>query len=140
VIANEGTKSVGGEELPTSIELIAGAIGPTGPAAQEDPLLEKTSRLVWSYLSGVAHGFSYALFQSVSGKSETLATPGLVSATLGTDAGSVSAMATAVASAAITAGDRHLSSYMGWGSPSWQTAMQGLQQWAAPIVGRLDPA
>ncbi len=137
VVANDSTKSVDDEVLPTTAELIAAAIGPAAPATFDDPLLEKTPRLVWSYLSGVAHGFSYALLQSVTGNSETPVNPGLVSATLATDAVSVKTMAMAVASAAVTAGGRHLS-YMGWTTQSWPEAVRSLQMWVTPIVGRLD--
>ena len=92
-----------------------------------------------SYLSGVAHGFSYALLQSITRGEESLTTPGLVAGTLGTDTSAVIAMASAIASAGYTAGERHLS-YMGWKGPEWDAGVSTLQQWIAPIVARLNTA
>lgn len=138
VIFNNQTKSVGGEVLPSTAALIAVAIGPEG-ANSDDPLLANTPRLVWSYLSGIAHGFSYALLQSITRGDEAATTPGLVPGTLGTDSASVTTMATAIAAAAFNAGERHLA-YMGWKTSEWIAAADKLRDWAAPIVARLDTA
>lgn len=131
VIANEKTQSIDGDSVPSTASLIGTAIGP-----KFNPGIEVAHKMVWAYISGIAHSFSFALLQSVhADPSSSSVAPGLVPGSVAIDTQSVQVAGIAVANAAITAGGRHLK-YMGWPTTQWDQAVTSLKSWARPMLAK----
>ena len=110
-------KRVGGVGYPDPATAIGAVIGPAAPP-RSDGTADPTSRLVWSYLSGVAHGYTFPLMQSMQVAPQRALIDGLVRGNLMTSSQSVHVMAQAITSASITACGRFVD-LMGWGTSGW---------------------
>lgn len=117
VVCNRQTRMVDQETYPATANAIAMAIGPHSPPAERE-----IGAVVWSYLSGISHGYTFALMQSARTIDTPSAVPGLTNAAFGVNSDSVNVMAFAIAAAAITACERHLL-LMGWVTPEWEAAV-----------------
>ena len=132
IIANNHRQVVDGVSAPPMGDLFALAVGPDGltdPSAGAGT----TFKSVWSYLSGVAHGCTFALFQSLLPSDSETPIDGLARMDLTTNSLSVHIMATALASAAVTCIDR-VFGLMGWRDPRWNNAKAACQPWITAVL------
>lgn len=137
IIANDHRQVVDDVSAPSMGDMIAAVVGPAGMI---DPAsgAATTFKAVWSYLSGVAHSYTFALFQSLLPSEPDTAIDGLAQMDITTNSLSVHIMATAVASAATSCIDR-VFGLMGWTDQRWTTAKMACQPWLQAVFQAQSP-
>jgi hypothetical protein len=132
IIANDRQQVVDGVVAPSMGDMIAEAVGSAGVTDPHSGS-STTFKAVWSYLSGVAHGYTFALFQSLMPSETDTPIDGLARMDITTNSLSVHIMGVAVASAATTCIDR-VFGLMGWTDPHWSSAKAACQPWFQAVI------
>jgi hypothetical protein len=140
VICSEHARRVDNVEYPPTAEAINTVMGgPPPPGVSYDEMRE-LGRGVWSYLSGISHGFSFALMQSALPSATPHPVPDLVTVSFGLKSDSVNVMGYALAGAAVTGCGRFLN-LMGWAGEPWTSSVErcvaGHAQFMQAAEGRL---